>query len=146
LFVKGFGNQSILLAGRHFFVRRFQVDKYQELMAAGDMKAAIVEYVRTRDWVTFAELKSRFGEYAKGECSLGSPKNANVVYWSGISERFAEDINSLLGAGKVFLHPATLLAYLADGEVLTLPTVKRLPKGGYKKPHWLPACLRLVEL
>lgn len=119
------------------------MEKYQELIDQGDIRSAIVEYVRSRDWVTFAELKNRFGKYAEGNVALESTQNPNIIFWVGMSKEFTDDIASLLGT-KLFLHPASSFTYMIDGATLDLPLVKRLPKKGYRKPHWLPACLRLV--
>ena len=61
-----------------------------------------------------------------------------------MSPEFAMRVLALLRQGRLFLHPLSLLEYMADGELLTLPIARRPTAKGYKKPHWAPVCLWLV--
>jgi hypothetical protein len=62
----------------------------------------------------------------------------NIVAWSGMSEVFADLLVELRTRCNVETKPAHPLVYFIDGRMVRLPVVKRFPKGGYKKPHWLP--------
>jgi hypothetical protein len=79
----------------------------------------------------------------KGTTSIqGAP---NVILWMGVSEDLADLILELVNEGVLFLWPAHPVTYLIDGKGLTLPIAQRPPKEGYKKPRWLPTCLRVIS-
>ena len=111
---------------------------------AGRLAGAVVEYVRSRDWVSFPELRGALEPYfsVRGDSRLDIADN--VTLWAGLSAEFADTIADLERAHRLFFHPASLMVYLVDGGVLNLPVAKRLPKGGYKSLHWLPVVLRTV--
>ena len=79
---------------------------------------------------------------AAGDATIELP--GNIVLWSGLSIELVDAIQSLLDSEQVFLHPVSVLVYMADGAALRLPLAQRVPPGGYRKPHWLPTCLRTV--
>lgn len=107
---------------------------------------AILDIVRRVDWASFAELPRRLAEArytnAAGDATIELP--GNIVLWSGLSIELVDAIQSLLDSEQVFLHPVSVLVYMADGAALRLPLAQRVPPGGYRSPHWLPACLRTV--
>ena len=109
---------------------------------------AVFDIVKTVDWVSFAELPRRLKEkgcvVAGGDYTLSLP--GNLVVWGGMSEELVIAIISLVHGKRLFLHPASILIYLADGEGMRLPIAKQPPPGGYKKPRWLPCCLRTKPL
>ena len=111
---------------------------------------AIVEIVTRWDCVTFAELPRRLVDVGlnaddlRGEHTLELA--GNVILWAGLSVELVDTLRSLLSTQRLYLHPATEWTYFGDGGMLTLPVVKRPPPAGYRKPHWLPACLRLVPV
>lgn len=123
-------------------------DDWRPLAARGDLAGAIVAYVAAYDWVTFPELMRKLEPHVpggvRGQWAICSPQDENVILWTGMSEVFQHAIRDLLAARRLFFHPAQLLTYLIDGGLLRLPVAKRLPKGGYKAPHWVPVCLRTV--
>lgn len=113
------------------------------------MKREIIRYTARNDWASFAELGHRlakqFGEDAvRGSWTWYSPI-PNVVYWAGMTKTLCRAYEEALRSHRVFLWPDELqvpLAYLADGGVLDMPLCKRVPKNGYKEPHWLPVYFR----
>ena len=109
---------------------------------------AILDIVRRIDWVSFAELPRRLEEAGhhdiKGDMALEIQSNA--IVWAGFSAAMVDALRRLLSSKRLFLHPASTLTYLVDGMLLTLPVAKRPPAGGYKSPHWLPCCLRVVPI
>jgi hypothetical protein len=107
----------------------------------------LVAIVRRYDWPSFAKQPRRLAEAGwrgspEGDATLELP--GNIVLWSGFSVELVAAIRRLLSARRLFLHPANLFIYMADGAALDLPIAKRA--GSYKKPHWLPACLRLAPI
>ena len=104
----------------------------------------IETFVKQRDFVTFAELVHHLGvEYPlEGELSLVTAGDRNLILWAGMSRLFYEAVVELLHGGQVVPQPTSILTYLIDGRSLTLRLAQRPPKSGYKKPHWLPVCLR----
>jgi hypothetical protein len=121
-------------------------DKWQQEAEAGNLRAAIVEYIRLYDWVTFPELQRKFEPYmdVRGHIGILMEKK-NIVFWGGLSQELADLIVALDADGAIRYEPASPLAYLVDGGLSTLPLVRRPPRNGYKHPHWLPVCLRLED-
>jgi hypothetical protein len=120
----------------------FHRHAWKLLAEQGQLADAIVEYVRTYDWVTFAELQRRFEPFmpVRGDASIRIACD-NVVIWSGMSPEFVNLVLELVYSGRVFVHAASWLAYFLDGATLRLPLVRRPPTRAYKRPHWLPVCL-----
>lgn len=114
----------------------------KENMTAEEMTADILTYIKMYDYVSFAELRRRYGEQAKGNMSLGPSTDTNIVYFMNMSDVFVSSIKKSLKEKKIHIHPAQFLTYLVDGECLRLPIAQRVVKGGYKKLHWLPICFR----
>lgn len=115
-------------------------------LTAHTLCEGIVALVNERDHVTFSELVHKWREHfdaPSGEESydLYVP-DYNCVYWSNVSRLGAEALS--LGRDKQFLYePCTLMPYVVDGTMLTLPVVKRARR--YKKLHWLPVVLRPTD-
>ncbi len=102
------------------------------------MREKILNLVRERRHVSFAELERLLGDAMVGDCDI-TLRDENTILWSGVSEQFAETFNDLVRTGAVRLKPASLFVYLVDGKALTLPLVKG--RYHYKQPHWLPVVL-----
>jgi len=103
------------------------------------MAESIYTLVKERETVTFAEILKNIPG-AKGDQDFLSDKAENVFFWMGLSEEVCDAIIELRNSDKIYMHPAHMLTYIADGAALTIPIAKHPPKGGYKKPHWLPVC------
>lgn len=118
---------------------------WEQLASAGKPADAVVEYVRYYDWVTFVELE-RFEPYlpVKGDRAIHFETDPNLIVWPGMSSELTELICELLRDRRLFFHPTVPLTYMLDGGVPNLPVAKRLPQGGYRTPHWLPTCIRVV--
>jgi hypothetical protein len=97
-------------------------------------------YIKDRDYVSFAELTREFG---KGDRSMCFAEYPNLVVWAGLSDDTAIALEKLLSAKRVFMRPTVPFVYMADGAVLKLPIAKS--KRHYKKPHWAPMTLRVVD-
>lgn len=107
------------------------------------MKQRILDLVRERRYVSFAELQRLLGEEMAGECSVTLSDNDAVVLWAGVNQRFAETVTDLVADGAVRLIPTSWMTYAADGAMLDLPLVKG--RYCYKRAHWLPAVLDVGE-
>lgn len=108
-------------------------------MEDSELVQKAVDLVYERNYVSFVELEFLWAPHfdVKGDYAIMLGTNENIVFWSGVSERFSRLFNLLEGHDKVKLEPAGYLTYLIDGCVLRLPLVKT--RRNYKKPHWLPA-------
>jgi len=105
---------------------------------------AVVELVRARDHVSFVEIQNLFkgaGMETRGNVIMLLERN--VVMWAGVSDEFADILDAvrLEQPRRVWPHPSSPLVYLIDGGLLKFPIAKRIPKAGYKEPHWLPMTL-----
>lgn len=107
------------------------------------LKARVLEYIKRRDYVSFAELGHRFGDNFAGGGEFSISKGENIVLWVGMTEAAANAISELLEEGAIRAEPTVLLVYLADGACMRLPLVKR--NRAYKKPHWLPVTFRPAD-
>jgi len=103
------------------------------------MKQRILDLVRERRHVSFAELERFLGADMTGDGQLTLGGNDSVVLWSGVNDAFAGAVSDLLQSGVVKLVPTSWLTYAADGAMLGLPLVKG--RYHYRRPHWLPAVL-----
>lgn len=104
------------------------------------LQQEIYEFVKQRRYVSFAEIQNKYG---KGKFSIVLPKK-NIFLWVQLPKEVVDAILNLIEEKKLFLHPSCLLVYFCDGKVLTLPIAKRIPKNGYKNPHWLPTVLDII--
>jgi hypothetical protein len=105
-------------------------------MTAQEMADAMLKEVQNYGGVTFVELQRLFGEEADGDLTIESKTVPGVIFWSGVSQTFAEAFFLLMP--QVETRQTSPLTYLIDGSVLQLPVAKRLPAKGYKKNHWVP--------
>jgi hypothetical protein len=123
-------------------------DTYEDLGKMGDIEGAILQFVEHRDWVSFPELQNHFSSFMEtnGNYELSLGNDWNLVIWSGISQELGDTVLKLIREKRLFYHPADTLTYFIDGGILKLPLATRPPKGGYKKPHWVPVCLRTVPM
>ena len=108
---------------------------------------ALLAYIRANDYVTYAEMPRVLSSFmpVKGDLSAEVGHVPNLVLWVGMSQEWIQTLNELFTAGLIWRQPCPVLSYMVDGKVLTLPVAKRLPKGGYKTPHWGPTCYRPIE-
>ena len=109
-------------------------------MTPETLRAAILDCISRNRGTSFVELEWEFGRlgyaYEGQNCILAGPEN--VLIWVGWSEEAAEALLDLLRAGKAYLNPTSALTYMVDGKMLNYPIPKRLPRKGYKHPHWMP--------
>ncbi len=107
------------------------------------MKNQILTMLNKRgDWVSFAELCGIAGFV--GDLGLVFPGYKNLIIWPGLSKDAFEALKELLAEKVIALESTSLLVYMADGRVPNIPLAKS--KRNYKKPRWLPMCIRPGEM
>lgn len=124
------------------YASRFDAE-WVRLAKDGDVAGAIVEYVRTYDYVSFPELLRRMEPFTDVRGTWALELAPNVILWLGMSEAFVDAFNEAKRRGPLTIAPASTLVYLIDGGFLNLPIAKRPSKRDYKKEHWLPVTLRV---
>lgn len=126
--------------------RELSEESWEQSAREGRIEDAIVEFIRERDCVTFAELQGALEPYmpTRGDVIWGD-RGLNLLPWEEMSPELVALLERLCRAQRLFLHPAGLFAY-ADGTGLNRPVAWSLPRGGFGEPHWLPMCLRTVPL
>ncbi len=122
----------------------FDFDAWEAPAKEGRIADAIEQYVRTYDYVTFVELGRRLKPYIEVRGDVALEIAPNVILWAGMSQAFADAITELQQGKRIWPHPSSLLTYFHDGGALRMPIAKRIPKGGYKKEHWLPVTFRVT--
>lgn len=110
--------------------------------AADDLEAAILAFVRERDYVTFAALHKRFAGDAREPTEIALP--GNRVVWAGLPKPVIDAVLALLGTGALAAVPGSKGAYRHDGRVLDLPVERRPPP--HASPHWVPVLLRPMDV
>lgn len=129
---------------------RFLPEYLPECAARGDLAEAIIAVVERRHGATFVELEQELSEYfpdqLKGDKCLVAHFRPNVVAWVGMSDWYLETVRGLVNTRRLHFHPTSPLVYVWDGRVLHFPLAKRVPRRGYKEPHWLPVSLHLSPL
>jgi hypothetical protein len=104
--------------------------------------SALADAIREKlefNHVSFAELMRIPGVQGDLEWYRDGEDFGNIILWSGLSQEAFDILQAMIKAGECHLVPTSLLIYLADGEMLRLPLVKRIMR--YKTPHWLPCVL-----
>ena len=91
-----------------------------------------------------AEIMQLAGDEGEGNYELRFANGGNVVCWAEMSEELVGVITDFVDNKLAHQHPTLETVkgiptvYFMDGQWLNLPLVKKPPKNGYKKPHWLP--------
>jgi len=115
------------------------------LAQAGQLKAAIVEYVRREGGdILFPELCTALQRHveAAGEQGLAVRSNPNTVLWLGMSRELCEAIIDLSLARRLYVHPTDPERYRRSQQALKLPVLLEPTDEKLPRPKWLPASLR----
>jgi hypothetical protein len=102
------------------------------------IKQAILDYVRQYDYVSFAELDRMEG--FRGNCMWGVAER-NIWFWFSVSPEAGDALTELIEEASIELVPSSLLLYLIDGCLPTVPMARRAHHT-YKEPRWGPVVLR----
>jgi len=113
------------------------------LAEAGQLKGALVEYIRTQGEVEFPRLVHDFQPLftATGDQGLAMRTDPQAVLWVGMSQELCELLIDLVASRRIYVHPCELERYRDLGG-LKLPTVPTPPTEKLERPHWLPSTLR----
>jgi hypothetical protein len=112
-------------------------------MSDAALEAAVLAFVRERDYVSFAALHKHFAGDAREPTEIALP--GNRVIWAGLPKPLIDAVLALLESGRLAAIPGNVAAYRRDGRVLSLPVEKRPPTEPHAEPHWFPVLLRPIE-
>lgn len=114
------------------------------LAQAGQLKAAIVEYVRQGGEVLFPQLIDDLQPYAAvvGDQGLAPRSNGNTVLWVGMSQELCELLIELVSSRRIYVHPTEVERYRRIQRGLKLPLLGEPTDEKLPRPKWLPASLR----
>jgi hypothetical protein len=121
-------------------------EQWRNLAEMGQLNAALVEYVRTHDPASLADIESIIDPYlpARGDQGMALKSDLNCVVWSGVSKEFIDLLQSLIAARRLHLHACDVAMYKSSGKTLPLPVRKELPAEKLERPEWLPCTVRVV--
>ncbi len=120
------------------------VPPWAQLASAGQLKAGIVEFIRTHGDVLFPQLAEALEPYLEvsGEHGLAVRSNSNVVIWSGLSQSLCEFLCELISSKRLYIHPTEIDRYKAIQKGIRLPILKEPTDERVPRPSWLPSSLR----
>ena len=104
------------------------------------MKDSILKLVSEKQDVTFTELSRDIPGF-KGDTQMSLGAESNVILWNALSPEAYRALKDLIDEARIFLHPASFMAYQIDGDYPSVPTTdKPFKVGGYKTARWFPVC------
>lgn len=110
-------------------------------MTTEEMGKRIVEFVAGRGSTSFPEIIAAIGSEAVGDQEWHIAPN--TILWVNMSPRFIDAFQ--LVKPMVWPTPSSPLVYAMDGAMLDPPVAKRISRGGYKTPHWMPVVFNLSD-
>jgi hypothetical protein len=93
------------------------------------------------------ELLNRLADVdTRGDLCFGID-HLNIICFVGLSELLADALTLLMTSKRLGLRATPFLVLLLDGCPIPrdMPVATRPPRGGYKKPHFLPCLVCTVE-
>lgn len=119
--------------------------RWRELAELGQLDAAVLEYVRFRDLVTFSQLSDEFSRFmeVRGNYGLTLKADPQVVVWTRMSRELADIVRHYVESKRMYLHPAEPSLYEGIWHP-ALPPVQEVTEELVERPSWLPAMLRLL--
>jgi len=117
---------------------------WAQLAHSGQLKAALVEYVRASGDVLIPELAEALSPFMEigGDQGLAVRANPNMVLWAGLSQPLCELVCELVASRRIYIHPTDLDRYRDSQQLLKLPVLKEPTDSKLARPAWLPASLR----
>ena len=121
-----------------------ELPAWAQLASAGQLKAALVEYVRGDGDVLFASLQDALAPYMEvvGDYGLAARANPNTVLWTGLSQPLCELIVELVSSKRLYVHPTDVERYKQLQKNLRLPVLKEPTDEALPRASWLPSSLR----
>ncbi len=117
---------------------------WMQLASAGQLKAAIVEFVRAKGEVLFPEIVDVMRPYMEvaGDQGLALRTNPNTVLWAGLSQALSELLTELTASKRIYIHPTELDRYKSIQQGIRLPVLKEPTDDRIPRAAWLPASVR----
>lgn len=117
---------------------------WAQLAHSGQLKAALVEFVRADGDVLFPALVDAMAPYmeATGDQGLAARANPNTVVWAGMSQPLCELIGELISSKRLYIHPTDVDRYKQIQKGLRLPVLKEPTDARLPRAAWLPSSLR----
>lgn len=117
---------------------------WAQLASAGQLKAGIVEFVRSSGDTLFPELVEAMQPYMEvsGDQGLAVRSNPNTVLWASLSQPLCELICELISSKRLYVHPTELERYKAIQKGVRLPILKEPTDEKLPRAAWLPSSLR----
>lgn len=121
-----------------------ELPAWAQLASAGQLKAALVEYVRGDGDVLFASLQEALAPYmdVEGDFGLAARANPNTVLWTGMSQPLCELLVELVSSKRLYVHPTDIDRYKELEKGLRLPVLKEPTDEKVARASWLPSSLR----
>ena len=117
---------------------------WAQLASAGQLKAGIVEFVRTNGDALFPEIVAAMQPYMEvtGDQGIAVRSNANTVLWAALSQPLCELICELVTSKRLYVHPTDVERYKAIQKGVRLPILKEPTDEKLPRAAWLPSSLR----
>ena len=121
-----------------------ELPPWAQLASAGQLKAALVEYVRGDGDVLFASLQDALAPYmeVEGDFGLAARANPNTVLWTGMSQPLCEMIVELVASKRLYVHPTEHDRYKELQKGPRLPVLKEPTDEKLARASWLPSSFR----
>lgn len=106
------------------------------------MPQAILELIRQRDHVSFAELSQEIPQF-KGDLTMTQRQGGNLILWDGISQEATDAIKQLLDTGLIYMETTPRATYIAfdGGDLGAIYDLAKTVRE-YATPRWLPIVFR----
>lgn len=117
---------------------------WAQLASAGQLKAGIVEFVRSEGDVLFPDMAEAMKPYMEvsGDQGLAVRSNPNTVLWAGLSQTLCELICELVTSKRLYIHPTDVERYKTIQKGVRLPILKEPTDEKLPRAAWLPSALR----
>lgn len=117
---------------------------WAQLANSGQLKAALVEFVRSSGDVLFPDLVKALATYMEvtGDQGLAVRANPNTVLWAGMSQELCELLCELVTSKRIYIHPTEHDRYKELQKGLRLPVLKEPTESRLPRAAWLPSSLR----
>lgn len=111
------------------------------LLSKESFQQKILEIIRSNGSALFSDLELSIGDATRGDLDFILPGRPNSVLWDHVSQEFANALFELLKTKQIQANLVSVLEYLDEGCLMTLPPATKLQKADYKKPTWVPVRL-----
>ncbi|TWT51519.1 ATP-dependent zinc metalloprotease FtsH [Thalassoglobus neptunius] len=122
-----------------------EVLKWKQLAEYGQIPAAIIEFLRHHERVTWDVLLNEFADYTEvsGRYGLVFRSDPKVVIWTRIGRELVDQLIDLIVRKRLYLHPCGEDLY-QQASTPKLPAVAKFPDQRVQNAVWLPTELQLA--